>query len=47
LRALHDCFAFCEGEAPLQTVWRLGRQDVCEYFRNEIRIPASDEEKPL
>ncbi len=34
----HGVLASCRGKAPLGIKWRLGREDVAEWFRNERRV---------
>jgi hypothetical protein len=34
----HGVFASCRGEAPLGIVWRLGREELATWFRNELRV---------
>ncbi|HEY3174554.1 MAG TPA: hypothetical protein VGK94_02200, partial [Candidatus Polarisedimenticolia bacterium] len=34
----HGGLASCRGQAPLDVVWRLGRQDVGTWWRNEVRM---------
>jgi hypothetical protein len=38
LRGVHGLVASCTGEAPLGVRWRLGREDVAEWWMNERRI---------
>ena len=37
-RGEHGGLASCSGEAPLNLVWRLGRHDLAEWYRNERRL---------
>jgi len=39
-RGEHGGLARCTGKAPLGVLWRLGREDVGNWFRNERRVPA-------
>lgn len=34
----HGEFAECRGEAPLNIDWRLGREDLGRWYRNELRV---------
>jgi hypothetical protein len=34
----HGTFASCRGKAPLGIVWRLGREVLATWFRNELRV---------
>jgi hypothetical protein len=36
----HGVFAQCRGDAPLGIVWRLGRQELGTWFRNELSVSA-------
>ena len=38
----HGDLATCRGEAPLGLLWRLGRNDVGVWFRNERRLNGGD-----
>ena len=38
LRGEHGLLASCRGRAPLGLLWRLGREDVAEWYMNERRI---------
>lgn len=37
-RGEHGGLASCSGEAPLGITWRLGRQDMASWYRNERRL---------
>ena len=39
-RGEHGDLASCSGKAPLGVEWRLGRDDVAEWYRNERKLPA-------
>jgi hypothetical protein len=41
LRGEHGLLASCTGRAPLGVRWRLGREDVAQWWMNERRIAAS------
>jgi hypothetical protein len=34
----HGAFAQCRGRAPLEVVWRLGREELGSWYRNEMKI---------
>ncbi len=39
----HGAFASCSGKAPLGITWRLGREDVAQWYRNECRIAIEED----
>jgi hypothetical protein len=40
LRGEHGGRLRVRGQAPVGLVWRLGRSELAEWFRNERRVPA-------
>jgi len=44
LQGEHGEFAHCRGKAPLDVTWRIGREDLGTWFRNERRCEAPDGE---
>lgn len=43
--AVADGFAGCWGTPPLDVLWRLGRGDDAEWFRNETRLDPAEVER--
>jgi hypothetical protein len=39
-RGAHGELGACTGKAPLRLLWRLGRQDVAEWYRNERQVAS-------
>jgi len=39
-RGEHGSLASCSGKAPLGVKWRLGHDDVAEWYRNERKLPS-------
>jgi len=36
----HGAFARCRGKAPLDVTWRLGKEELATWYKNDVKIDA-------